>query len=103
MESIKPDTRARTSTVATGTNRPVYSSHSVIDFCSGFDTVTGGGGGAALATGLLSQPASGPANNAATIKWRTPIIGPISCLRLQPARGETSLFKSFLWPSRQPP
>ena len=68
MESMKPDTRARTSTVSTAAKRPVYSSHSVIVFCSGCETVTGGGGGAAPATGLLSQPASMPANNAATMK-----------------------------------
>ena len=74
---MKPDTRARTSTVATATNRPVYSSHSVIVFCIGFETVTGGGGGAAPAPGLLSQPASRPANNAATIKRRSADHGAI--------------------------
>ena len=73
---MKPETRARTSTVSTAMNRPVYSSHSVIVFCIGRDTVTGGGGGAAPAPGLLSQPASRPANNAATIKRRTPVMGP---------------------------
>ena len=54
---MKPDTLARTSTVSTAWKRPVYSSHSVMDFCSGWATVTGGGGGAAVAAGL-SQPAS---------------------------------------------
>ena len=39
-------------------NRPVYSSHSVIFFCSGRATVTAGGLGAAPAAGLPSQPAS---------------------------------------------
>ena len=76
MESMKPETRARTSTVSSASKRPVYSSHSVIDFCSGFETVTGGGGGAPPATGLLSQPASTVAANAAMIKRRTPIMGP---------------------------
>src|SRR5215813_12966037 len=55
---MKPETRARTSTLSTATNRPVYSSHSVICFCNGRATVTGGGGGAAPAACLLSQPVS---------------------------------------------
>src|SRR4051794_18736135 len=58
MESMNPETRARTSTVATAANRPVYSSHSVIVFWSGLATVTDGGGGDELAAGLLSQPTS---------------------------------------------
>jgi hypothetical protein len=33
---MKPETRGRTSTVATAAKRPVYSSHSVISLCSGF-------------------------------------------------------------------
>ncbi len=56
MESMKPETRARTSTVSTAVNRPVYSSHSVIVFWSGRATVTGGGE-AAVSAGLRSQPA----------------------------------------------
>src|SRR5262252_6401217 len=44
--SMNPETRARTSTCSTATKRPVYSSHSVIVFCSGCATVTGGAGGA---------------------------------------------------------
>ena len=55
---MKPETLARTSTLATAVKRPVYSSHSVTVFCSGRATVTGGGGGAELAAGLPSQPAS---------------------------------------------
>src|ERR1700690_3376304 len=55
---MKPETRARTSTDSNAVKRPVYSSHSVMVFCSGRATVTGGGGGAAPATGLRSQPAS---------------------------------------------
>ena len=54
---MKPETRARISTVSNAVKRPVYSSHSVMLFCSGCDTVTAGGG-AELAAGLLSQPAS---------------------------------------------
>src|ERR1700729_1180048 len=55
---MKPETRARISTVSTAVNRPVYSSHSVIIFSSGCDTVTGGGGGDALPpTDLPSQGA----------------------------------------------
>ncbi len=57
MESMKPETRARTSTVFTATKRPVYSSHSVIASASARETVTAGGCGPALAAGLLSQPA----------------------------------------------
>src|SRR5215212_4870121 len=56
MESRKPDTRARTSTVFIAAKRPVYSSHSVIFFCTGTATVTAGGAGAELAAGLPSQP-----------------------------------------------
>src|SRR6185369_13253566 len=55
MESIKPETRARISIVATATNRPVYSSHSVTLSCNGLDTVTAGSGGAELAD-LSPQP-----------------------------------------------
>ena len=55
---MKPETRARISTVSTAVNRPVYSSHSVIIFSSGRETVTGGGGGEALSpTDLPSQAA----------------------------------------------
>src|SRR5712672_4315350 len=57
-ESMKPETLARTSTVSTAAKRPVYSSHSVIVFCSGLAVVTGGAGGAALVAGLLSHPTS---------------------------------------------
>src|SRR5215213_5244003 len=56
MESRKPDTRARISTVLVAAKRPVYSSHSVIFFCTGVETVTAGGAGAELAAGLPSQP-----------------------------------------------
>src|SRR5205809_5946193 len=65
---MKPETRARTSTRPTASNRPVYSSHSVITFCSGLATVTGGGGGAGAATGLLSQPASKAAVSSRELK-----------------------------------
>src|SRR5262249_40828861 len=58
MESTKPETLARTSTVSTAAKRPVYSSHSVMSFCTGRATVTDGAGGAAVAAGLLSQPIS---------------------------------------------
>src|SRR5215467_9020043 len=61
---MKPETRARTSTLSTATNRPVYSSHSVICFCNGRATVTGGGGGAAPAACLVSQPVSAWATSA---------------------------------------
>ena len=53
---MKPDTRARTSTVSTAVKRPVYSSHSATTLGIGFATVTAGGDGAEPATGLLSQP-----------------------------------------------
>src|SRR3954451_6697766 len=99
MDSIKPDTRARTSTVATGTKRPVYSSHSVIDFCSGFETVTGGGGDATPAPGLLSQPAKTAASNAATIKRRAPIIGPYLMAKAGTRKRQTSRLGSFLLPA----
>src|SRR6266700_3615560 len=56
MESTKPETLARTSTVSTAVKRPVYSSHSVMIFCNGRATVTGGAGGAPEAACLLSQP-----------------------------------------------
>src|SRR5579862_76412 len=56
-ESMKPETLARTSTVSKAVKRPVYSSHSVMLFCSGCATVTVGGGGE-LAAGLRSQPAN---------------------------------------------
>src|SRR5262249_52143812 len=56
--SMNPETRARTSTCSTAAKRPVYSSHSVIVFCNGWATVTGGGGGAEPVAGLLSQLAS---------------------------------------------
>src|SRR5882724_12400379 len=102
MESMKPDTRARTSTVATATNRPVYSSHSVIGFCSGLETVTGGGGGAAPAPDLLSQPASKLANNAATIKRRTPVMGPYFIRENQSRKRQIDLSRSFLYRDRQP-
>src|SRR5258708_17603965 len=55
---MNPDTLARISTVSSAVKRPVYSSHSVMLFCSGCDTVTVGGGGAEPAVGLLSQPAN---------------------------------------------
>src|SRR5258708_35231257 len=55
MESTKPEALARTSTVSTAAKRPVYSSHSVMSFCTGRATVTDGVGGAAVAAGLLSQ------------------------------------------------
>src|SRR5262249_3934116 len=58
MESTKPETLARTSTVSTAAKRPVYSSHSVMSLCTGRATVTDGAAGAALAAGVLSQPAS---------------------------------------------
>src|SRR5580692_1011617 len=54
---MKPETLARISTVSNEVKRPVYSSHSVMLFCSGCDTVTAGAG-AELEVGLLSQPAS---------------------------------------------
>src|SRR5215470_19710978 len=75
IESMKPETRARISTVATAVNRPVYSSHSVIFLCSGCDAVTGGGAGAALAIGLLSQPASRLAANSNEIRRIARVIG----------------------------
>src|ERR1700676_3208370 len=53
---MNPETRARISTVSNGVKRPVYSSHSVMLFCSGCATVTAGGGGE-MAAGLPSQPA----------------------------------------------
>ncbi len=56
-ESMKPETRARTSTVATATNRPVYSSHSVMRCCSGLETVTAGSCGPELA-GCWPHPAN---------------------------------------------
>src|SRR5882757_5704599 len=65
MESIKPETRARTSTVANATNRPVYSSHSVTLSCKGLDTVTAGNGGAELAD-LSPQPLKARAANRPT-------------------------------------
>src|SRR2546423_6612036 len=40
-----PETRGRTSTVSTGSVRPVNSSHSTISFCSTAATETEGGGG----------------------------------------------------------
>src|SRR5882762_872404 len=40
-----PDTRGRTSTVSTGSVRPVNSSHSTTSFCSTSATETEGGGG----------------------------------------------------------
>src|SRR5258706_7395396 len=55
-ESMKPETLARTSTVSTAAKRPVYSSHSVIVFCSGLAVVTGGAGGGALVARPLSHP-----------------------------------------------
>src|SRR5262245_687590 len=57
IESMKPETRERTSTDSTAEKRPVNSFHSVTALCSGFATVTGGGDVAALAAGLPSQPA----------------------------------------------
>src|SRR5579863_9018260 len=57
-ESMNPETLARTSTVSNGVKRPVYSSHSVMLFCSGCATVTVGGGGPELAAGLRSQLAN---------------------------------------------
>src|ERR1700693_50427 len=55
---MNPETLARISTVSNGVKRPVYSSHSVMLFCSGCATVTVGGGGPELAAGLPSQPAN---------------------------------------------
>src|ERR1700741_1992518 len=79
---MKPETRARTSTVSTATNRPVYSSHSVIFFCSGRDTVTGGGACTALATGCESQLHNKCANRNSEHKDTVRVIEP-----LQHARG----------------
>src|SRR5258707_12451997 len=86
MESTKPETLARTSTVSPAANRPVYSSHSVMTLCTGPATVTDGAGGAAVAAGLLSQPTSHDAaanresnNNARSLALPPPhILKPIS-------------------------
>src|SRR5262245_5822438 len=74
MDSTNPDTRARTSTVFTATKRPVYSSHSVIFCCTGFETVTAGSCGA-FAAGLLSQPAKVSAVNRTAHNGNRRIIG----------------------------
>src|SRR5215208_4154719 len=68
MESMKPETRARTSTVSTAVKRPVNSSHSLMTFCSGRATATEGGGGTELAAGLPSQPTSACAANNSRLK-----------------------------------
>jgi hypothetical protein len=79
MDSTKPDTRARISTVSTAVKRPVYSSHSVIDFWSGFETVTDAGRGAAvLPTGLLSHAARRRVRLVATAEKVVLVIGRFS-------------------------
>src|ERR1700742_3828085 len=74
IESMNPETRERTSTVAKASNRPVYSSHSVIDFWIGCETVTEGGGGVALLACLLSQPATAQARTVANAKMAARVI-----------------------------
>src|SRR6476620_4689511 len=85
IESMKPDTRARTSTVSTAAKRPVYSSHSVILFCSGVATVTDGGG-PDLATGAPSQPAT----RYATGSKRQPRTDHVILRNLRLSRGSTN-------------
>src|SRR5262252_7219254 len=82
MESTKPETLARTSTVSTAAKRPVYSSHSVMSFCTGRATVTDGAGGAAVAAGLLSQPTSHDAvmNRQSSRNARTIALPPLHTL-----------------------
>src|SRR5262245_22868311 len=85
--SMNPETRARTSTCSTATNRPVYSSHSVIVFCSGCATVTGGGGGAEAAPGRLSpQLASAWAVSTNAPQVITRVMGLLSTSRIGSAR-----------------
>src|SRR5215470_9148939 len=74
-ESMKPETRARTSTLSTAVKRPVNSSHSVMTFCTGCATVTDGGGGAAPAAGLRSQPARERAAKSSRLNRMPRVIG----------------------------
>src|SRR5262249_33996329 len=74
-ESMKPETRARTSTLSTAVKRPVNSSHSVMTFCTGCATVTDGGGGAEPAAGLRSQPARERAANSSRLNRMPRVIG----------------------------
>src|ERR1700686_2964225 len=92
---MKPETRARISTVSNGVKRPVYSSHSVMLFCSGCATVTAGGGGE-LAAGLPSQPASAGARSSRATKGTMRFMGFIS-----PAHCDPELPKSHA--ARRPP
>src|SRR6185312_3889715 len=102
MESMNPDTRARMSTVANASKRPVYSSHSVMDFCSGFETVTGGGGGGPPATGLLSQPARTPAQTAATRNRAALTMGAYFMKASSTRKGLSLLFIAAVWTADAP-
>ena len=78
MPSRYPETRARTSTVSSATNRPTYSSWSTTLRFIGAATVTFGGGGAPRCCGASLQAASatGIANNSArpglTVRMKSP-------------------------------
>src|SRR5580704_9690860 len=74
---MNPETLARISTVSNAVKRPVYSSHSVMLFCSGCATVTLGGGGA-LEADLPSQPASTLAISSRETKGTMRIMGQFS-------------------------
>ena len=78
---MKPETLARTSTVSTASKRPVYSSHSVMVFCSGRAATTDGGGGAAPAAGLPSQPTKAWAASNRKAKGIPRVIGFSSNMR----------------------
>src|SRR5258708_35523516 len=65
---MNPDPLGGISAVSNAVKRQVYSSHSVMLFCSGCDTVTVGRGGAEPAVGLLSQPANTLPNSISATK-----------------------------------
>src|ERR1700730_11111181 len=93
MESTKPETLARTSTVSTAVKRPVYSSHSVMTFCNGRATVTGGAGGAAEAAGLLSQPANHNAMTNRELSRNARPIEFVSVSRIDPTGRKVAFYR----------
>ena len=69
--SMKPETRARTSTDATASKRPEYSSHCVMRLASGSATPTGIAGGPPWAKAGVATPKVRAAARTAGEKWTT--------------------------------